>query len=202
MAMRLDEIKVRIEGYKPLWFDRFHDRESALNGTMATQGPSRLWSKEQFYTTDNELFKRGAKPAIPIQEWLVNAMYECGGKVKLQGKQTLKKWINSGVQVKEERVAIGSEKHLEHPEIVFKTYPKDKKSGTRHAKEYVGFNAGWVCEFTILYMPDKIPHAKVRELLEITGLLNGIGAYHERGGYGRFTVESFIVSNGRKKPCA
>jgi len=210
--MKIKEYEAEIEGMKDLLFDRFWSLADDLEGTSPTQGAVKKYNMFQFYTTDDKRFartdeemengnvvetedllkrmkKEGITPAIPIQYWLSKALHECGGKVKVAGRQTIRDYVNSDIVIKEKLIGIGTTEHFRRPETILTSFPANKL-GQRHLSQMPGFKEGWKCKFTIVSL-GMVPKEKIKELLEVTGVFRGIGAYHKSGGYGRFLVSKF-----------
>jgi len=199
--MQKEELIYTVEFTKPVLYNRFWDIAKALGKRTKTKSAISLWTKFQFYTTDFEdQFNRENCPeefgkpnpkkkfqvAIPAHHWFTRSMKEVGKKVRV-GKEGIRDYIDTAFTITDKRIPVGKPSHLEKPEFVFRGFPPNKSTGTRHIAEMPGFDAGLKIDIHILSLK-MIPHEKIKETLELAGFMKGVGGNHISDGFGRFMV--------------
>ena len=178
----MQEIKVRIDGTKPLLQHKISVLEQAIIGSKSRKnvGARKDENPEDFlYLLNNKI----CQPA----EHIYNAIVKRAGNYKItgRGKKSYKELVIGALEVKPDMI-----EHLNQEWVVDERTVVIPATRGRAVRKRPKFEK-WALEFSILIHNDDIPTETVKEMLDDAGREGGLGDFRPR--FGTFIVTKWEV---------
>jgi hypothetical protein len=146
------------------------------------------WTRTCMVTADGQLYIKGTQ---------IFSMIVAAAKNTKKGKASIQNLVAATLQVEEEIIVLN--RWLPKPEPDYDTSKPvyidvagvvNPNTRSRNVRYRLAANKGWSCAFTILWDKTLVQRDVMQAVMRDAGMLTGL-ADGRKGGYGRFTVDSF-----------
>lgn len=193
--MKYSVATVKISGIAPLVYSRRHDAPK-LEGESHEDYDRRTAMDKAHWSEDGQTL---VIPAAVMKAALVGGASYAGEKIKGKGNKTWTGKFKAGTAIMAD---IPTNLSRDDVRIISYYCADGSKGGTggksllRHVPQAIG----WEAEFEIWILDKEITADKVEQMLELSGMFNGLGTWAPRVGgmNGRFIIESFKWQDGRE----
>ena len=193
--MKFSVATVTIEGISPLRYSKRHESPK-LNGEAPDAYDQRTVMDKAHWSEDGETL---LIPAPMMKAAIVGGAAYSGEKIKGKGQKTWTGKFKAGVAIMSDIATNVSRKDM-RVVAVFCDSQGGKGVGGKSVLRRFPEAMEWSATFEVWVLDPEITGDKVRQMLELSGMFNGLGTWAPRVGgmNGRFVVTKFAWQDNRE----